>query len=304
MAKFRRNHDRAGTGRSSGTIARVGLFAAILGGMFFAFNQFAGGGSENEAPAPANRLDESIAETDYYLPTGGSGDIIRKKYYTLSYSEAHEQAEWVAYVLTEAQVRSPWVDRQDNFREDPAVESGSASPEDYRHSGYDRGHLAPVADRSFSEAAMEETFYMSNISPQARNFNGGIWRELEELTRSWAKKDGRLFVVTGPVLSSPPKGRIGDNEVSVPAAFFKVLLDLDEPVQKGVGFIIPNQVSYEPLYDFARSIDEVEARTGLDFFPDLLDQETEAALESDFNLDLWYFSKQKFEERTQKWNKR
>ncbi len=81
----------------------------------------------------------------------------------------------------------PWVDRQGDFRPDDKVKTGSATPADYRSSGYDRGHLVPAADMAFSAEAMSATFVMSNISPQARNFNNGVWRELEELTRSWAK---------------------------------------------------------------------------------------------------------------------
>lgn len=304
MAKFRTNHARDRKGSSSTMIARVGIFAAILGGLFVVFDRFTGNGETTVSREPAGEILDERGETDFFLPTRSSGQIIRRKYYTLSYSEAHEQAEWVAYLLTREQLQQPWVDREDAFRPDPEVRTGSATPEDYRGSGYDRGHLLPVADRSFNREAMLETFYMSNISPQAGNFNGGIWRELEELTRNWAKKFEKLYVITGPVLSREPKGYIGENEVAIPAAYFKVLLDIAEPGFKGIGFIIPNQVTYDPLYEFAVSIDEVEEMTGFDFFPDLMPLEMEEELESSFNLDLWQFSKQKYDERVNKWNKR
>ena len=152
------------------------------------------------------------------------------------------------------------------------------------------------------EQAIDETFLMSNISPQAGNFNKGIWRELEELARSWAKANGELYVVTGPVLALKPKGTIGDNEVSVPAAYFKVLLDAEEPQVKGIGFLIPNEVRFEPLYKFAVSIDRVEEVTGLDFFGKLLPAKVEEEVEGNLNLDLWEFSKSKFQERIEKWN--
>jgi endonuclease G len=151
---------------------------------------------------------------------------------------------------------------------------------------------------------MDETFLMSNISPQARNFNQGIWRELEELTRDWAKKYKRLYVVTGPVLAQKPKGYIGrENEVAIPAAYYKVLLDLDEPEQKAIAFLIPNEVSYDPLFTFATSVDEVERVTGIDFFVNFMPATLEAELEGAFNPDLWYFSKQKYDTRVNKWNK-
>jgi endonuclease G len=292
MSKFKTNHSRQGGGASAGMIVRVGLFGAIVGGLFFLFNLFMG------------HTDEGFVrgEGEYYLPTSTTGAVVRHQHFTLSYSEAHEQAEWVAYRLTREELNEPWVNRTNNFMPDPKVPTGSAMPDDYRHSGYDRGHLLPAADRAFSEAAMSETFYMSNISPQASNFNKGIWRELEELVRSWAKRDKELYVVTGPVLTQPIKGKIGENQVSVPAAYYKVLLDLEEPIVKGIGFIIPNEVSFEPLHTFAVSIDEVEELTGIDFFSELMPKALEAEVEGSFNLDLWEFSVQKHRQRIEKWN--
>lgn len=304
MAKLRTNHQQSSSG-ASGNIVKVGVFGAIIGGLFFLFNQFSGGGNSGETDStetPREEVDHRPAAD--FLPTSSTKDIIHHKYYSLSYSEEDEQAEWVAYELTKQNLEQPWVDRKDVFIPDPKVKSGSATPKDYNGSGYDRGHMVPAADMAFSEEAMAETFYMSNMSPQSRNFNGGIWRELEELTRTWAKKFGSLYVVTGPVLTYEPKGFIGENEVAIPAAYFKVLLDGSKPNAKGIGFILPNEISYEPLYKFAVSIDRVEEISGLDFFPDLLNDEVEAEVEGNFNIDLWPFSKQKFEERIENWNKR
>lgn len=306
MAKFRTNHARQDQSAAGGNIVKVGLFAAIVGGLFYVFNLFTG---QQPASDPAVEQEEEYINEEYdregfYLPTSTTGQIIQHKYFTLSYSEEHEQAEWVAYVLTQERLNSPWVERVDDFMPDPMVKTRSATPDDYRGSGYDRGHLAPVADFSFNEEAMRETFYMSNISPQSRNFNQGIWRELEELTRNWAKKFKKLYVVTGPVLTQKPKGRVGDNDVSVPQAYYKILLDLSEPEIKAIAFLLPNEVNYEPLYKFAVAIDEVEAVTGIDFFSELLEDREEEALESDFNVDLWQFSKQKYDLRVNSWNKR
>ena len=126
---------------------------------------------------------------------------------------------------------------------------------------------------------------------------------MEELTRNWAKKFKRLYVVTGPVLSEEPKGYIGRyNEVAVPVAYFKVLLDLDDPEQKAIAFMLPNEISYEPLFKYAVSIDDVEERTGIDFFEDFMHDDLEEELEANFNIDLWPFSKQKHDLRIEKWN--
>lgn len=292
MAKLRTNHARQEKA-SGGMIVKVGLLGAILGGLYFVFDFFSG--SEPEAT-------ETYHAEAYYLPSS-SGQIIEYRDYVLSYNEEHEQAEWVAYILTRENLEKPWNKRSDNFIPDDRVNTGSATPNDYRGSGYDRGHLVPAADMAYDPEAMEETFRMSNISPQSRNFNKGIWRELEELTRDWAKKFNTLYVVTGPVLSQEPKGYIGENEVSVPTAFFKVLLDLEEPEQKAIAFLIPNQVSFEPLYEFVTTVDRVEELTGIDFFPELMPDDLEQSLEADYNLDLWQFSKQKFDLRVERWNK-
>ena len=299
MAKFKMNHTRESAGKSTGTMVKVGLFGAIITALFFVFNKFTGGGSNQATPPKEEQADTYTNE--FYLPTA-SGQVVKHRFYSLSYIEAHEQAEWVAYTLTRDNLKKEWVERQDNFLPDPKVRTESATPNDYRNSGYDRGHLVPAADMAFDEDAMMETFFMSNISPQAKNFNKGIWRELEELTRSWAEKNVKLFVVTGPVLTEPVKGKIGANEVSIPTAYYKILLDLNEPEKKAIAFVVPNEISYEPLYKYVKSVDEVEQLTGIDFFPELMPKEVEQELEARYNLDLWEFNKKKFETRTQKWN--
>lgn len=248
--------------------------------------------------------DNYVADDLYFLPKGKSKDIIRHKYFALGYSEKHEVPEWVAYELTRAQLNKGRVKREDNFRPDPKVGTKSATTSDYRRSGYDRGHLVPAADRAFSREAMDETFYMSNIAPQERKFNGGIWRELEELTRDWARKYRKVYVVTGPVLTKRAKARIGSNYVAVPNSFYKVILDLSEPELKAIGYILPNKRSDEPLQEYATSVDEVEELTGIDFFPEMMDDELEEELESTFNNDLWRYDRQKYMMRIEKWNNR
>ncbi|RMF03167.1 MAG: DNA/RNA non-specific endonuclease [Bacteroidetes bacterium] len=304
MAKFRRNHTNVSK-ESGGMITKVGLFGAIVAGLYFLFNFFANADfSENLQTEEGHKPSKYVGEAHFLPAALPHSTIYHYKRYSLSYNERYEQADWVAYVLEGENLRKPWAERSDNFRPDPSISSKSATPDDYRGSGYDRGHMVPAADMAYDAEAMDETFLMSNISPQARNFNQGVWRELEELTRDWAKKYKRLYVVSGPVLSEKPKAYIGrDNKVAVPTAYFKVLLDLDEPEQKAIAFLLPNEVSYKPLFEFATSIDEVEAVTGIDFFADFMPESLEVELESNFNTDLWYFSKQKYDIRVNKWNK-
>ncbi len=117
------------------------------------------------------------------LPTSTTGQIVRHTYYTLSYSEKNEQAEWVYYELTPALIRGKQ-SRTDDYRPDSSVSTISAQLEDYRGSGYDRGHLCPAGDMKLNLTSMSETFYLSNCSPQDRDFNAGIWNDLEERVRN------------------------------------------------------------------------------------------------------------------------
>ncbi|MEM9930732.1 MAG: DNA/RNA non-specific endonuclease [Bacteroidota bacterium] len=297
MAKLRRNHAGSDRASSGGTITKVGIFGAIIAALVWAFSNFTGG----EPAAPEERID--YAAEDYFAPTGTSGQRIDHQGFSLSYDEDWEQAEWVAYILERKNLQQEWGDRPRDFKSDPAVRTGSATDNDYRGSGYDRGHLAPFADFAWNREQAQETFYLSNISPQARQFNQGVWRELEELTRDWANRFKRLYVVTGPVMTEDPKGTIGrKNRIAIPVAYYKVLLDIDDPERKGIGFVIPNKISFDPLPEYAMSIDEVEQITGIDFFSELLPQDEEAALEAVGNPDLWPFSKKKYDRRVNQWN--
>ena len=210
--------------------------------------------------------------------------VVHHTAYSLLYSEEHEQAIWIAYELTSEETNKKF-DRSDKFIVDPAIKTGSATNADYTGSGYDRGHLAPAADMSWSNQTMQESFYYSNMSPQDQSFNRGIWKKLEELVRTWAVENKSLYVVTGPILSSGLSS-IGPNNVSVPNYYYKVLLDYSQPAFKAIGFIIPNQGSKADLSSFAVSIDKVEALTGLNFFPNLPDQQ-ENSLESSICTSCW-----------------
>jgi endonuclease G len=222
-----------------------------------------------------------------FNPAHSSDDqIISHFAYSLKYNEKHEQAEWVIYFLTKNRAEGHFK-RTDDFRSDPSVKTGSATLEDYKDSGYDRGHLAPAGDMAWSKEAMSESFFMSNMSLQKPGFNRGIWKNLESQIRSWAIAYEEIYVVTGPVLSNN-LSVIGPDKVSVPKYFYKVILDYKEPEIKGIGFILANESSKKPLQDFAVSIDSVEKFTGLDFFPALPDS-IENAIESKIAISSWAF---------------
>lgn len=224
--------------------------------------------------------------SDFYLPKSTTNEIVRHKYYTLSYNEKHEQAEWVAYELKKSQLSHTNYERP-YFDEDPDVETGSASWRNYKKSGYDKGHLCPAGDRRFSVEAFNETFYTSNISPQLNEFNAGIWNRLEQKTRYWASKYDGVYVVTGGVLSNDLK-TIGKEQVSVPKYFYKILLDNSRGEYKTIAFLIPHEDSEKPLNMFVVSIDKIEKMTGIDFFPRLPDN-IENKLEQSSDYKGWSF---------------
>ncbi len=248
-----------------------------------------------------NNPNRKVTYLEDYYPKTENDIIIQHRFFTLSYSEKDEQAKWVACELTQDRVNSFIAKRTDNFREDKTVPRGSASIWDYKGSGYDRGHLVAAGDMTFSKTAMSETFFMSNISPQDRSFNRGIWKELEQQVRDWARANKHIYVITGPVLRKRENKKIGDNRVTVPHAFYKVILDLKEPVQKGIAFMIPNEKQTKRLEEFEMSIDQLERITNIDFFPALPDQQ-EHEIESDYNPMYWIYDEERYKQRLSIWN--
>ena len=218
------------------------------------------------------------------LPTTTTNRIIEHSYFTLSYCAENRQAEWVYYVLT-ADMLKGTQPRRDNFRPDPKISTSSAALSDYRNSGYDRGHLCPAADMKMSATSMAETFYLSNISPQAPSFNRGIWSSLESVVRNWAATKGKIYVVTGGILTRPG-GTIGANKVTVPNYFYKIVYAPDQ--EKMIAFVLPNVRGTRHLTEYVVTVDSVERLTGIDFFASL-EPSVQSKLESESNHTLWSF---------------
>jgi endonuclease G len=221
-----------------------------------------------------------------YLPTSSTKQVIKHSYFALSYNEKYEQAEWVSYFLR-GQNEGIGHYKRPRFINDPKVTTESADTDNYKKSGYDRGHLCAAADMRFSKTAYDETFYTSNISPQKHNFNGGIWKLLEEKSRYWATKYNGIYVVTGGILQ---KGlpTIGSEKVAIPNYFYKILYCNFKGKNKMVAFLMPSVKSKDPLYKFVVSVDSVEKMTGIDFFPQLNDA-IEKELESKSDYKAWAF---------------
>jgi endonuclease G len=254
------------------------LFALCLIG-FWVFKNF-------YTPATYSNPDSSNEEMveEVFLPSSTTGDIVRHEHYMLSYNEPFEQAEWVLYELKKSHLT--YDDRKrPYFIEDPKVKTKSADWRNYRGSGYDRGHLCPAGDRRFSEYAYNETFYTSNISPQDRDFNAGVWNRLEQKVRYWCKTYGDLIVITGGVLENG-LDEIGEEDVDVPKTFYKIVLQKNN--NKAVAFLMPNKESKEPLHHFLVSIDTIEKLTGINFF-EKQDEVWQDEMESEVDASSWKF---------------
>ncbi|MCY1703853.1 DNA/RNA non-specific endonuclease [Deinococcus sp. SL84] len=126
----------------------------------------------------------------------------------------------VAEVLTPAKLNGT-VPREDNFRADERLPlDARADINDYRGSGYDRGHLAPAADFKYSATAMDNSFLLSNIAPQEPTMNQAAWNGLEDATRACVKQAGSLTVLTGTLGKSGSLN--GRGRVTIPSSFFKM----------------------------------------------------------------------------------
>lgn len=226
-----------------------------------------------------------VGSNDFnFYPTSTTAAIYHRKGFSFSYSETHEQAEWVAYELTENDMIATNFNRP-YFNQDPIVTTASADWRNFKNSGYDRGHLCPAGDRKATKELFDETFFTSNIAPQIPSFNNGVWNRLEQKTRYWATKYDGIYVITGGVLKGQMK-TIGKEKVAVPNYFYKILMTKDQ--SKMIGFLVPHEPSKAPLYTFVVAVDEIEKLTGIDFFPEL-ENTIENKLEAEVSYKKWSF---------------
>jgi len=253
--------------------------------------------SDNYPTVPIN------TEARNFIPDDNS-NVVHHKYYSLGYNEQLEVPNWVAYKLTQESLEIKNVKRADRFKVDNRVKGKSAKHSDYSHSGYTRGHMAPAGDMAFSIDAMQESFFMSNMTPQIRTFNNGVWRELEENVRDWAYDNDELYIVSGPIFYDAPEYIGKGTKVAIPDAFFKAILDIEGNKQKSIGFILPHEKTSDHLREFAVTIDEIENVTKMDLFADLItNDEKEEGLESVMNVNQWQINKERFNQRVKHWNK-
>lgn len=211
--------------------------------------------------------------------------ILERAGYVTSYNKKTKLPNWVAWHLTAENTKGSHSRKGIDFMEDEDVPTPRADDWDYYNSGYDRGHMCPAGDNKWDSEAMRQSFLFTNICPQAPGLNRGDWNEMENACRSWARENGDIYIVCGPILYKGRHKTIGKHKVVVPEAFFKVVLCM-RGTPKAIGFIYKNEDGNRPKGDYVNSVDEVERITGFDLFASLPD-DVEKAVESTADLDDW-----------------
>ena len=216
--------------------------------------------------------------------------------YSFWFDLGNRVALWAAYPLYNGVTRG--ASRTDKWDFDPLVPRRYQGDASRSYGGYDRGHQVPSADRLCNAAANEKTFYFTNITPQNTNLNQGIWETLEAHVRGQISGCDTLYVVTGCVLRTTPDEAIQyvsdaqGKDVAVPKAYFKALLRYKAGEANGgyaaIGFWLENRSYGSQVIsrEQALTVDELEKRTGFDFFVNLKD-EYEKEAEAKYDASLW-----------------
>lgn len=223
--------------------------------------------------------------------------------YELEYDKSKFHSRWVAFRF-DGNTRAQSVGRSDKepFMDDPSLSSTLHIGYKGFGPGYDRGHLCASADRLYDRTANEQTFYMSNMSPQLSSFNQGYWVTLEsqvqKLGRSKTFSDTLYVVKGGTIKEGQIKSYItrnNGNKVAVPKYYYMALLKVKNGVyhsiafwmeHKEYGYSYNNKAPLSEIMSHAVSVNELEQLTGIDFFPNLPDA-TEEKVEDQKDINTW-----------------
>lgn len=216
--------------------------------------------------------------------------IFRNEAYMVGYSDIRGNPLWVAYKLKQVPLNAPHLKRPDNFSTDIRNLTFIKSS-DYTSSGYDRGHMAPNHAISvlYGKTAQEETFLMTNITPQKPNLNQKIWQKLEEMElNKFTDEFKEVWVYTGPIFNKETQRLKSSFFVEIPDAFYKIYIGIKEDnTFKTLSFVIPQNVKpQEKIEKFAVSIQDIEKLSGFDFLHELEDN-LEHDVESKIDFTGW-----------------
>jgi endonuclease G, mitochondrial len=197
--------------------------------------------------------------------------LLLNKYYAVSYNHQKAIANWVSWRL----VKNSFGDasRQNDFRPNQNLPNGwmQITPYDYNGSGFDRGHLCPSADRSSSIEGNSSTFLMTNIAPQSHDLNTGPWEKLETYSRSLAKRNNTVFIITGQYGEN---GKVR-NKITIPTNYWKIVVVLPNDgevssINKDTRIIavdMPNAdgIGQQNWRDYKTTVRQIEQKTGNNF---------------------------------------
>ncbi|QEO57113.1 DNA/RNA non-specific endonuclease [Francisella marina] len=214
---------------------------------------------------PSYDIKEGLGQSNLYLCRDG---------YVVGYNYQTKEASWVAFKLTKSKVANK-LKRDDKFKEDGDIPFVyRATLDDYYRSGYDRGHLASYASMDFSKKSADESFLLSNMSPQKAGLNRQGWERLETDERIWANMYDSIYVYTGPIYKKQKIHKtIGDNKIAVPDYFFKIIYVPSK--NQAIAFVMPNaRVEKTKIANYRVSIKDIEQRTGLYFLTNIQDRDS------------------------------
>lgn len=247
----------------------------------------ADGKTKTDAFDKTSKSDSDRKNVRYELPAEIRGELrIEHTGYALSYNKTHNTPNWAAWVLTAKRTEGT-IERSTKFWADPQVPKPyRVEWYEYKESGYDRGHMCPAGDMRWSEQAMHDCFYMSNMAPQTGALNSGAWNKLEMRCRDWARQEGKIYIVCGPYYDKKKKHlQIGiDHRIDVPEGFFKAVMSLRRGHEKAIAFFYQNDDSNQSYRSAAMSVDDLEKIIKLDLFP-MVDDKIENRIEATFSLD-------------------
>lgn len=188
--------------------------------------------------------------------------VLDRDGYSIGYSYERRCALWASYIISKGSIGVD-LERSNDFDADPDIpEKYRVQPDDFRNTGYDKGHMAPSAAIDFTRKSNDQTFLMSNITLQEPKLNRQAWGSLEAMIRKWTNRIGKLLILTGPIYGDSPELI---NGIPLPESFYKIVYSFDH--RCCIGFIMPNEsIKASQIWDYVLSVQEVEEKTGYHFF--------------------------------------
>lgn len=220
--------------------------------------------------------------------------------YCLEYNPAQWHSRWVAFRF-DATTRMKRVSRKDysikpQYPADPKLNPAKAIEDDASFNRYNHGHLCASADRLFSREGNDQTFYMTNMSPQNGNFNSSYWSVLEGLVQEKGRDNSladTLYVCKGGTIESGQiLTRVADKRIVVPKYYFMALLKVKNGAYSSIAFCMEHKDygrgphARSVMAKHAMSVDQLEEFTGIDFFHNLPDK-AEIGTETSYSLNVW-----------------